>query len=323
MARIPLAAIVVAAIAMLAYRQIAPCSTPHAASFHGRSVVLTGASSGIGIELALQLGKAGARIVIAARRKAELEQTAAAALAAGAQDVLAVPTDTTVPAACSALIRAAAERFGGSIDVLLLNHALSEEYLVQEYGNSSDVEKSVGRTIMANLMGSVHLAHEALPYLERGRGAGKDGAGTISVVSSASAKVPAPFHAGYVASKRGLHGFFDTLRHELHLVRSRVTVGILVLGLIATPGITQDEGLGRVAMSVESCASAMLCDIAARYEETYIPRWMGLVSPLMMIHSGLTEMITNREYVGQVDRYAARIEAGVKQVEGWRNGTSA
>jgi NAD(P)-dependent dehydrogenase (short-subunit alcohol dehydrogenase family) len=306
-ARATLWASVAALLAVLVHHRAYYC--PIGDSFRGKVVVITGVSSGIGVELARQFGQAGAKLVLAARRKAELEATAGIARAAGAQDVLVVPTDMTDSAGCVALIEAAASHFGG-VDALVLNHALSEEYLVAEYNTTQDLDVSVGRTVTANLMGSAHATQAAIPYLERSSGPSR-----IVIVSSASAKTPAPFHAGYVASKRALHGYFDTLRHELHLLRSRVEVTILVLGLIATPAIIQDEGLSPLAMPVPACAHEMVCAIAAGFEESYVPKWYAALTPLLQLHSGFTEMLADANYVGQVPRYGERIKAARKLLD--------
>lgn len=290
-----------------------PC--PHGGPQHykGKVVVITGTSSGIGVELATQLGSGGAKLVLAARRKAQLEETAKAAMDAGAQDVLVVPTDMSDPEACKALIEKTMEHYSSAagIDLLLLNHALSEEYLFHEYNSTKEIENSVAKTMQANYMGSVHAVFAALPFLEKVEG-------HIAVVSSASAKTPAPFHSAYVAAKRALHGFFDTLRHEFHSVGSKVTIGILVLGMIRTPYIKQDAGLDAVSIDVDDCARQMICAIAARRKEPYVPGWMGIVTPLLMAHSGLTEMITNKAYVGEVPRYKPRLEAVAEKLKAIR-----
>ena len=291
-------------LSIVIYNYIYACP----ANFKHSVVVITGTSSGIGVELAKQFGKQNARLVLAARREKELLETAKLAKEAGAEDVLVVPTDMTDINMIQNLIAKTVEYYHNDpIDVLVLNHALSEEYLFQEYNTTDEIAYSIGRTIQANLMGSIYTTHLALPYLEKSKQGGH-----IAVVSSASAKTPAPFHSGYVASKRGLHGFYDTIRHELHLTKSKVSIGILVLGLIATPGIIQDEGLIPLAMPVPACAHEMICAIASRWEESYIPKWYSIVTPFLQLHSGLTEWIANSEYVGKIPRYVQRI-ANIQQ----------
>lgn len=302
--------ILIALFAYLAYRFFVPCHgglPPDA--FRGSRVLLTGASSGIGVELAKQLADAGAKVVIAARRAKELNETARLA----GDSVYAVPTDTGNTTASRMLVARAVEIMGG-LDVLLLNHAVSNEFLASEL-DANEFDYQISLHMHANLAGSAALAHAALPHLERSP---RKNGGQIIVVSSASAKTPAPFHSAYVASKRSLHGFFDTLRHELHLLRSRTSISILVLGLIKTPYIAQDEGLAALALSVPTCASEMLCDIHRRVEESYIPRWMGIVTPLLMVNSWVTERVSDLNYVGKVGRFAEVIREAADRVRGWR-----
>ncbi len=127
---------------------------PRLDSIRGSVVVLTGASqgegmlrdvtpqrrvflsqnntgglfAGIGEEVAVQYGALGARLVLASRRRTQLEVVAKKARAAGAQDVIVVPADMTSPDDCDAVIAAAAESHG-KIDVLMLNHATSDDKL--------------------------------------------------------------------------------------------------------------------------------------------------------------------------------------------------
>ena len=192
-------------------------------------VLLTGASSGIGAELAVQYGALGAHLVIAARREAELSAVGEKARAAGAASVLVVPTDMEDAAAVEHLVRACSEAHGGRLDVLFLNHARVDDGLLSSHADARSLQGILLGVFSANLVGSALAARAAMPLLEKS-------GGHIAVVSSASAKVAAPFHGAYVTSKMALHGYFDTLRSELKLVGSRVSVGLQVLGMIATPG---------------------------------------------------------------------------------------
>jgi corticosteroid 11-beta-dehydrogenase isozyme 1 len=121
----------------------------------------------------------------------------------------------------------------------------------------AELEAAIAPVFSSNVVGSALLAYAALPYLTAS-------GGHIAVVSSASTIAPAPFHAAYVASKRAVGGFFDTLRHELHLINSPVTIGVQILGMIGTQPILKDAGNARLAISVEACAEAMICAVQSR-----------------------------------------------------------
>lgn len=231
----------------------------------GAVVILTGSSSGIGAELAVQYGRLGANLVLAARRREELETVAAAALAAGAASALAVPTDMSDAGAVTSLVETTVARFG-RIDILFLNHAIVDDALFISNADAAAVDATFTRIFRTNVVGSAMAARVALPHLEKTRG-------HIAIVSSASAKVAAPFHSGYVTSKHGLHGVFDTLRAELHLLRSNVTVGLQVLGMIGTKEVLADPALAGMASPVPPVAAEMICTSQARWDESFVPKW--------------------------------------------------
>lgn len=262
-----LAAVAAAVAAALAALYAHAYRCPNLPAVRGSVVLITGASSGIGAELAVQYGALGARLVLAARRARELEATADAARAAGAPAVVTVPTDMANGTAVEALVAAAAAAFG-RLDTLVLNHAMVDDALFASHAGPADLDASMLAIFRANVMGSAYAARAALPLLEAA-------GGHIAVVGSASAKVAAPFHAGYVASKHALHGVFDTLRAELHLARSAVTVGIQVLGMIATKEVLADPALAGLAAPVPAVAGEMICAVQARAYETYVPKWYG------------------------------------------------
>jgi NAD(P)-dependent dehydrogenase (short-subunit alcohol dehydrogenase family) len=292
------AAVAVAAAAVALHSHTTHC--PNLPGVRGSVVLITGASSGIGAELAVQYGALGARLVLAARRGAELRAVGAAASAAGAEDVLTVPSDMADASAVRALVDGAVARFG-RLDVLLLNHATVADDLLVTYNTHAALEAAIGTPFRVNVMGSTHAARAALPHLEAA-------AGHIAVVSSASAKVAAPFHAGYVASKHALHGVFETLRAELHLLRSNVTVGLLVLGMIATPEVLRDPALAGMAAPVPAVASEMICAIQARWPESYVPAWYKAWTLATALGGdAFAEWVMVAAYISKVERYAAAV----------------
>ena len=223
--------------ALLVVAALAPASCPPLPP--AAVVLVTGASSGIGAELALQLGARGAHLVLAARRVHELSVVADAARAAGAASVRYYPTDMSNATAVAALVAAAA--LDGRLDVLLLNHATVDEGLLDAYESPEALAAALALPLMTNAVGSAVAAVAGLGSLERGSYGG--GAGHIALVSSASAIVAAPFRGGYVASKAALGGLGRVLSAELHLAHSRVTVGVLVLGMVATEKVRREQVL--------------------------------------------------------------------------------
>jgi len=126
--------------------------------FTGKTVIVTGSSSGIGVGIARRFGAEGANVVLAARRKEKLDALAAELGA------FAVPTDVTREEDVRAMVRAAADRFG-SIDVLVSNAGAG---LLKEFADTTigDWRGSMATNVESCFFG----AQAALPYLKRSRG---------------------------------------------------------------------------------------------------------------------------------------------------------
>src|ERR671917_2585193 len=167
------------------------------------TVVITGASSGIGLATARAFSRRGASVVLAARRLALLEEAARECEELGGR-ALAVPTDVTDPNQTRQLARSAVSAFGG-IDVWINNAGTSM------WGPFEEIPlESQTRLIELNLLGAINGSHAALPrFFEEG------GRGIIVNVSSIFGRVPMPWAAAYTASKAGLAGFTEALRSEL------------------------------------------------------------------------------------------------------------
>ncbi len=182
--------------------------------FRNKTVVITGASSGIGLALAYEFASCGANVVMGART---VEKLAEAAEAIGSDRTVYAATDVTVEADCKRLIDMAVERFGG-IDALICNAGISMRALFDE------VDLNVLRRLMdVNFWGTVNCVKHALPYIQASHG-------SIVGVSSVAGIHGLPGRTGYSASKFAMTGFLETIRVE------NLKKGVHVM--VACPGFT-------------------------------------------------------------------------------------
>ena len=172
-------------------------------AFHDQVVIITGASSGIGKWLALLLASHGTKVAIAARRAERLDEVAAECRSRGGE-VLVVPTDVSNEGQCKNLIDKTVAEFG-RLDMLINNAGLAVVALLREYPDLRLFRHVMG----VNFYGAVHCTYYALPYLMQSKG-------RIVAVSSLGGKGGLPFNTSYTASKYALHGFYDSLRMEMH-----------------------------------------------------------------------------------------------------------
>jgi 3-oxoacyl-[acyl-carrier protein] reductase len=185
-----------------------------------RTVLITGASRGIGRAAALALARGGWHLALAARGREALEAVAQEAREAGAE-AIALPTDVADEAAVRAFVAAAAGQFG-RIDALV-NAAGYGRFAPIETSDSVDWHAMLA----ANLTGTYYCCKHVVPVMLA------QGAGQIVNVLSIAARHPFPNSTAYCAAKFGAYGFTLALAAELRRRGLRVTA--LLPGSVDTP----------------------------------------------------------------------------------------
>lgn len=181
-------------------------------AFANSVVWITGASSGIGEAIALELARyENIQLVLSARREAELVRVAEKT-GLPASNVLIVPLDVSDTDRLPAQVEMVRQQFG-RVDYLFQNAGISQRSAVV------DTDFSVYKRLMdVNFFGVVALTKAVLPLMLA------QGSGHFVVTSSVAGKLATKQRSGYCASKHALHGFFDSLRAEVHEAGLRVTL---------------------------------------------------------------------------------------------------
>lgn len=190
----------------------------------GRTVVVTGASRGIGVALAEALAAEGARLVLGARDETGLAATAERVRCLGGEAIV-VAGDVTSASYRQALVDAA-----GEVDVLVNNAGVEVPVALVD-----QTEADVEQQLAVNLLAPMLLARAVVPgMVARGRG-------VVVAVSSMSGKSPTPWNAVYAATKHGLNGLMASLR--LELAGTGVHAAVVCPSFVAGAGMWADWGV--------------------------------------------------------------------------------
>lgn len=256
-----------------------------AESLRGAKVLVTGASTGIGEQMAYHYARFGAEIVITARRGEVLQQVAEKCLSLGAQKAFYVAADMASESDPDKVVDFALEKLGG-LDYLVLNHIGPSPFSMWE----GDVEHT--RWLMkVNFFSYVQMAWKALPFLEQSKG-------SLVIVSSLLGKMTSPFVVPYTSTKFAVNGFFGSLQHELAMRKSNVSVSVCTLGLIDTDSAMEKvRGVTKVpAYPATDAALNIIITGATRQAELFYPWFTHIVALVKDWFPPVTNYIIQKSY---------------------------
>jgi len=234
-------------------------------SFENKVFWITGASSGIGKSLAIELSNYNVNLILSSRNEKTLEEVKK--LCKDPSKIKVLPLDLEDYSKMDTKVKEAISYFG-KIDVLVNNGGISQRSLVK------DTDISVDKRLMdINYLGTVALSKALLPYFI------KHQSGHFVVTTSIVGKIGTPLRSTYAATKHALHGFFDSLRAE-HF-KDNISVTLVCPGFVTTnvsknaltgdgsPQNTMDTATAN-GIHPNEFAKQMLKAIRNKREEVYI-----------------------------------------------------
>ncbi len=263
----------------------------------GKTILITGAASGLGRQLALDCAGQQVHLVLFDRQSDRLGETAEDCRERGATTAI-VTGDVTNRTECRRFVDTAMSS-SPKIDYLIVNAGVSMWAKFEEVQDLDVFEK----VMAVNYLGGVYCTYYALPHLKASRG-------MIVGICSIQGRIGVPYHTGYVASKHALHGFFSSLRHELHgtgvdileVFPHWITGTNLRRNAFGKEGTVVGESTRKhtsESLSVDSISRSIIEAMGKRRRELFLPSklrgllWLNEISPR------LAEYIVGRKVSGQ------------------------
>jgi len=261
--------------------------------FKDKTVLITGASSGLGASLAQWFAQAGTNLALFALDAEGLQQTAEQCTHQGAATITATG-DVNNPADCQKLVADTVARFG-RLDYLILCAGISMWARFEDVADLSVFKKLMD----TNYHGVVNFTYYTMPHLRQSKG-------IIVAISSIQGKIGVPLHTGYVASKHAVQGFFDSLRTEL--IGSGIHILLVLPHWLRGTNLRKSaigadgRALGETSAShnsesitLEECSRAILKAMRKRQRELIIPPKLKLLPWLKLISPRLLDYIVSRK----------------------------
>ncbi|XP_030472681.2 11-beta-hydroxysteroid dehydrogenase-like 4A [Syzygium oleosum] len=253
----------------------------------GKVVLVTGAASGIGEQIAYEYARRGACLSLVDIREEDLEAVAGKARLLGSPDVITIGADVSDDHHSQRFVHRTVDHFG-RLDHLINNAGIAKHGLFEDLSHISDYT----RVMDVNFWGTVYGTHYAIPHLKKSRG-------KIAVIASCVGWYPVPGLCFYSASKAAVISFYETLRTEIG-----DSVGITIV----TPGLIKSEmtmprhsskGKSRYILveSTERAAKAIVRSACRGDMYLTEPFWTSVFYPWKVLFPQVTEWCNRWIYI--------------------------
>ncbi len=245
-------------------------------SAKGKNILITGASSGIGAEMARQYAAQGARLALIARTTQDLERVADECIELGSSRALFYAADLTNPVSIKLAMKQALTDFP-KFDVVILNAGRSQGCYFEEIKDASQIESM----IKLNVNGAITCLHYILPQVP------KTSDSRIVMISNTAGIVAAPYQSVYSATKHALTGFSNSLRIELKNTYGSLSPKICLVSFPEVAGTRCNTGR---------------MDMGAKLPPAKWYSWAGMPLP-HAVHDLLPAIASGKREYGQPRRF--------------------